>query len=212
MTTLSKAVQMLIQGVSTAAGRLTATATPGRFPEEERLAIYLTAAEDTARVLDATVYHGWKWYGPWAELTRIAARIDVGERDIAYYGSPIEDRILSLFADAIEPPGHLFVSYDGDGETARALNGGVPPPATRLGFKLFQRGFTWFKDWYYPEGWMEGGQKVQAEKPMDERYRRRHHRAIRRDIETFLEATRSDDEHVGAARERAQPVLAELDV
>ncbi|MHA1209321.1 MAG: DUF1122 family protein [Candidatus Freyarchaeota archaeon] len=36
------------------------------------------------------------------------------------------------------------------------------PPS--LGYKLFQLGFTWFKDWYFAEGFWEGGVKLQGEK------------------------------------------------
>ncbi len=200
-------VQALAEGIPTPHGTLTARVAPGRFPEEEHLTVYLAASGDTIHVLDAIVYHGWKWYAPWIELTRIAPHVNRGGRRIAYYDSPLESRLLTLFADALKPPGHLFVSYETDRETARALNDGVPAPATRLGFKLYRRGFTWYKDWYYPEGWREGGQKLQAEKPLDEEHRRRHHQVIRRDLETFLAAEPDDSDTVAAARCRARQVL-----
>jgi len=210
--TLSTAVRALATGIGTPRGRLTATLQPGRFPEEERLTLYLTMHDSAIRVLTAIVYHGWKTYAPWAELTRITPELHVGDRHVGYYGSSIEDRLLTLFADAVEPPGHLFVSYETDTETARALTSGVPAPASRLGFELFRRGFTWYKDWYHPEGWREGGQKLQAEKPLDEEHRRRHHRDIRQNLEAFLAGEPDSSPAVTGARERAHTVLGMLDM
>ena len=210
---LHQVVRILATGIDTPRGRLTATTAAGRFPEEERLTLYLTMHDSAIRVLTAIVYHGWKTYAPWAELTRITPELHVGDRHVGYYGSSIEDRLLTLFADAVEPPGHLFVSYETDTETARALTSGVPAPATRLGFELFRRGFTWYKDWYHPEGWREGGQKLQAEKPLDEQHRRRHHEAIQQEIKDFLATDDTDDvEDTAAVRRRASSVLGCLDI
>jgi hypothetical protein len=64
---------------------------------------------------------------------------------------------------------------------------GFPPPVTRLGFILFRLGFTWFKDWYFPEGLMEGGQKLQGEKPADNEAMIRHLKEIRQEVKIFLE-------------------------
>jgi hypothetical protein len=52
---------------------------------------------------------------------------------------------------------------------------------------LFRRGFTWFKDWYFPEGFMEGDQKLQAEKPIDEHASQRHRARWVREINVFIE-------------------------
>jgi hypothetical protein len=51
---------------------------------------------------------------------------------------------------------------------------GVPPHLTRLGFILLENGFTWFKDWYYPEGFMGGNPKLQAEKPINDEVKQKH--------------------------------------
>lgn len=207
---LADTVQVLRRGVSTPLGAVTATVTPGRFSQEERLTVSLHQGDISERLCIAVVYHGWKWYAPWAELTRIASIVELAGHRIAYFDSSVEYAILTMFADAIEPPGHLFVSYETDQETARALNRGVPPPVTRLGYQLFIRGFTWFKDWYHPEGWMEGGQKLQAEKALDAEHRQRHHETIMRDIETFLTTDTDNIDNIAAARHRARRVLGQL--
>ncbi|MGC9307960.1 MAG: DUF1122 family protein [Thermoplasmatota archaeon] len=207
---LADAAALLGAGIPVNEAMVTAERSPGRFPEEERLTVFLTSGDTSERLLTATVYHGWNWYAPWAELSRITPHLDHEGQSISYYDSPVEACILTLFADAIQPPGHLFVSYETDQETARALNRGVPPPVTRLGYQLFIRDFTWFKDWYHPEGWMEGGQKLQAEKALDAEHRQRHHEAIQEEIKDFL-AT-DDTEGTAAARERARSVLGCLDI
>jgi len=207
---LTQAVRALTAGMDTPQGTLTATTAPGRFPEEQRLTVYLTADDAAARLLTVTVYHGWKWYAPWAELTPVSDSITLGARHLTYHGSRIETRLISLFADAIQPPAHLFISYQTDHETARALAHGVPAPATRLGYMLFTRGFTWYKDWYHPEGWMEGNQKLQAEKPLDMQHEQRHHRAIKRDITTYLAADTTNTDIARTARQRAGHILEHL--
>lgn len=63
--------------------------------------------------------------------------------------------------------GKLFVTYIRDNETREMLYKGFSPPDTPLGFSLLKAGFTWFKDWYYPEGGNEGSPKLQANKPLN---------------------------------------------
>ncbi len=207
---LAHAVRALTAGMDTLQGTISATAAPGRFPEEQRLTVYLTADNAAARLLTVTVYHGWKWYAPWAELTAINGTISLGTQHLTYHGSPIETRLISLFADAIRPPAHIFISYQTDHETARALAHDVPAPATRLGYMLFTRGFTWYKDWYHPEGWMEGDQKLQAEKPLDIQHRQRHHKAIKRDITAYLTTDTTNTDITRTARQRAHHILEHL--
>lgn len=72
----------------------------------------------------------------------------------------------------------MFVEYEWDHVTIRELEFGIPPALSRLGYKLLVRGFTWFKDWYYPEGFMEGGRKLQAEKPTKPDHARENLKAI----------------------------------
>lgn len=70
----------------------------------------------------------------------------------------------------------------------------MPPPVSRLGYKLFKLGFTWFKDWYFAEGFWEGRQKLQGEKPNDES-RIRQFKQIYIEVEAFLEKEQSLGEH-----------------
>ncbi|RMF23502.1 MAG: DUF1122 domain-containing protein [Deltaproteobacteria bacterium] len=155
----------------------------GRFPEEQNIELCCRGKH----ACFVKVYHGWgKHYRPWIEITGISGEV-AGENDrLLYYGSPIECALLEAAARSLPPAGKIFVSYGGDIETVRALARGVPPPASRLGALLFQLGFTWFKDWYFPEGLKEGGEKLQGEKPLDAAARCRQLAGIRRELELFV--------------------------
>lgn len=63
---------------------------------------------------------------------------------------------------------------------------GVPPHATPLGYLLWKSGARWFKDWYFPEGWMEGGEKLQGNKPLNEEYYRKRTRERALELTEFL--------------------------
>ena len=57
----------------------------------------------------------------------------------------------------MEPGDVLYLEYVGDKETLAQLQRGTPPGETRLGKLLEQCGFKIVKDWYFPEGGLEGG-------------------------------------------------------
>jgi hypothetical protein len=138
---------------------------------------------------------------PWIELFCLPG--ENGDRE-SYYNSALEDSLLSALCSALGPGGRIFVEYQGDSETARALAVGVPPALTRLGYKLFRLGFTWFKDWYFSEGGREGGQKLQAEKPLHEEARRAQMERLQSQARDFLLAL----EQVQKADREAQMYLA----
>lgn len=70
---------------------------------------------------------------------------------------------------------------------------GLPTVTTRLGFELFKRDFTWFKDWYFPEGFREGSEKLQAEKPIDEEHRLFHLENIEKELEELMSRGPGDE-------------------
>ncbi len=104
--------------------------------------------------------------------------------------------------------GRLMVLY-GDDETEHGLKRRFPPVVTPIGKALFDSGCTWFKDWYYPEGWMEGELKLQGNKPVSEESRRQQLADLRARVEDWLaESVPADDEVAARARERARAVVA----
>jgi hypothetical protein len=140
----------LLEGIDLKQGRLhLAKVSQGRFLEEENYTIHLNGE----RLLFAKVFYGRKpYYKEWVELFNIENR---------FFGTEAEDLLLELFSRCFR---RLFVEYYNDPQTTKELKSGIPPQETRLGKKLKSLGYTYFKDWYYPEGWMEGGYKLQAER------------------------------------------------
>jgi hypothetical protein len=150
---------------------------------------------------------------PWVELFCLPDKDDAIK---SYYGSDLETSLLSLLSSALGPGDRIFVEYQEDCETARALALGVPPALTRLGYKLFLLGFTWFKDWYFSEGGREGSQKLQAEKPINSDARRAQMERLRSQARDLLlalaEVPRADGETgmcLDKAEDRATRLLAE---
>ncbi|MFO8109105.1 MAG: DUF1122 family protein [Thermoplasmata archaeon] len=120
-------------------------------------------------------------YSPWIEWFSIEPSL-FGR---PFFSSDIEDSLLELCSSALTPGGKIFVEYSEDKETLRELNVGVPIPLTRMGFLMLSHGFTWFKDWYFPEGFNEGGQKLQGEKPLNNERRKEHMEVICEKVKDF---------------------------
>jgi len=147
---------------------------------------------------------------PWMELFCLPSE------NAGYYGSALEDSLLATFCSALGPAGRIFVEYERDRETACALNIGIDPALTRLGYKLYRLGFTWFKDWYFSEGGREGSQKLQAEKPLNEDARKRHierlHSQARELLLAIAEVRKAEIEVqscLASAADRAKELLAD---
>jgi hypothetical protein len=148
---------------------------------------------------------------PWVELFCLPGE----SAKEGYYGSLLEDYLLTSFASALGPGSRIFVEYQRDRETASALAMGIPPALTRLGHKLFRLGFTWFKDWYFSEGGREGSQKLQAEKPLHEEARKAQMEELQsqaRDFLLALQQVHNDDReaqsYLARAGDRGRELLA----
>jgi hypothetical protein len=118
--------------------------------------------------------------------------------------------LVGALASLLPPGGYLMVGY-GDDETERGLKRGFPPAATPVGKALLDAGCTWFKDWYYPEGGLEGGFKLQGNKPADDERYRVNLAALAAELEAWLDdaAPLTDDVAV-RARRRGEDVLREI--
>ena len=190
-----------LDGKETSRGRLRlADVKRGRFPEELDAVVH---AGDAARpAIRLKFFRGRRSAGvlPWIEAS--LAR----DADEAYQGE-----LVAALAELLPPGGYLMVGY-GDDETERGLKRRFPPAVTPLGKALLDAGCTWFKDWYYPEGWMEGGMKLQGTKPVSTESRAQGLGAVHTEVAEWLDAGDGDsgpgDELLARARERAQEVLA----
>lgn len=157
------------------------------------------------------VFHGRPpHYRPWAEVYSVRKKVKIGSNKIEFKDSVFEDAVLEALGAATEPGDRIFIEYLYDDETMRALELGVPPVATRLGYKLYLQGFRWFKDWYFPEGFMEGGPKLQAEKPLDKTHELRLISEICGELKRFvLEYGYAGEGLFASALERARSILSE---
>ncbi len=170
--------------------------TPGRFHEEVDLDIYLRKNGEETHLLFVKLFDGRRpHHKPWIELFGINEHVHIGDSSIDYFNSELENGLLEFFTQFIGPGENIFVDYYRDEETKKQLEVGIPAAATRLGYKLFNLGFTWFKDWYFPEGFMEGEQKLQAEKPLNEVAKMRQLKDLHDSAKSFIENTKSIDEN-----------------
>ncbi|MFN3471073.1 MAG: DUF1122 family protein [Aquificaceae bacterium] len=121
----------------------------GRFIEEENI----TLVKDGKKIMYIKAFYGRKpYWKEWVELFHI---------DPTFFGSYLEDKLYEIISKYFR---RVFVEYYEDKITLKELKWGKPPEETRLGSKLKALGYSYFRDWYYPEGWMEGGYKLQAER------------------------------------------------
>lgn len=177
---------------------------PGRFAEEENTSIMVAGGGGESRLMYLKLFHGrGSYYKPWVELYAIDWNPLPGLR---YAGSVLEEKLLSTIARSLPPGGKIYVEYLGDSETERQLQRGYPEQTSRLGYILFTLGFTWLKDWYFPEGFLEGGFKIQGEKPLTEADRERQLAKAEGVLRAFLEEECADVV-CHRARERAVKLL-----
>ena len=186
-----------LDGRETSRGRLRVRdARRGRFPEE--IDALVEWGENGPPAVGLRCFHGRRSANvqPWIEAS-LAQDVDDERRA----------ELVEALAELLPPGGYLMVGY-GDDETERGLKRRFPPAVTPLGKALFDAGCTWFKDWYYPEGWMEGGMKLQGNKPVSAAAREEGLAALRAEIEEWLRRSdRAEDADAGRARERAQGIL-----
>jgi hypothetical protein len=147
-------------------------------------------------------YIGSTWIKPWLEIEYTPIETMEG----------LEEELFHILSELIIPPGgHLSVSYGEHKVTARALLSGVPPAATPLGYLLWRSGFRWFKDWYFAEGWKEGGMKLQGEKPLNEEREKKNTQKIINEVREFMSRSGYlEPEIENVCKELAAKVLEEV--
>jgi len=112
---------------------------------------------DGSQIGKCNYFSGRGYYTPWLEID--------------YYpilrNENLEENFFKVIYNFLSPGGKLFVTYIRDNETREMLYKGTHPVETPLGLSLLLAGFTWFKDWYFPEGGNEGFPKLQSNKPLN---------------------------------------------
>ncbi len=175
-----KFLKIFKEGISTRLGIIRLNKIKrGRFAEEFNLDISL----EEENILTMKVFLGRRpYYGEWVEVFGIKPIL---KENTPFFGSDVEEKVLNVLSEFFPK---IFVEYFEDKLTAIELQRGIPPALSRLGYELLKRGYTYFRDWYIPEGLMEGGHKIQAEKPLNEEIKRRHIEEILREFEKFKRA------------------------
>lgn len=157
------------------------------------------------RLMDVAVASGRKGLYNYIELYNIEPEIKLGNSISDYFDSDVEDGVLTFFSRFLGCGDILHVEYWQDWKTRKELISGTPAIASRLGFKLFGLGFTWFKDWYIAEGGREGSLKLTAEKPLDEEMVRRNLDTAKKELEDYLKEERREE-----TKDRAGKVLVRM--
>ncbi|MFN7065872.1 MAG: DUF1122 family protein [Aquificaceae bacterium] len=121
----------------------------GRFEEEENIILELKGGK---RLYLKAFYGRKPYWKEWVELFHM---------DPDFFGSPWEEELYRIISKYFR---RVFVEYYEDKQTLLELKAGKLPEKTRLGAMLKNLGYQYLRDWYYPEGWMEGGYKLQAER------------------------------------------------
>lgn len=184
-----------LDGLRTSRGPLrVANVRPGRFPEERDAELLVEGSDGPIAFVKHFAGRPSAHVRPWIEVLLRGA----DER--------LASELLVALAGLLAPGSHLMVGYGGD-ETEQGLKRRFPPVTTPIGKALYDAGCTWFKDWYYPEGWLEGGFKLQGNLPSSPEAAGVQREALRAELEQWL-LEAPDDELGLRARERARAVLA----
>lgn len=194
----------------------------GRTDLEAYFNLYLRRGEIVSRnpVVQGLFFVGrGEYIKPWMEF-RYDPQFSLpggGDFDLEEMG--LTGDLFGLLGSMIPPGGSLMVIYGAEPhplarETERGLKRDFPPMVTPLGRYLWKAGFRWFKDWYFPEGWLEGAMKLQATRPLDEKIRAHRESEARRALEEFLarwEGRGAPDPDAARALSRAEKFLAGLE-
>lgn len=93
-------------------------------------------------------------------------------------------------------------------DTSLALDLGIPPIATPIGYLLFHADcWAGFKNWYIPEGGNEGPKKLQGFKALDREDARRRAGEIINLLEKFISKKPSDHDIEQNAKKRAKEII-----
>jgi hypothetical protein len=161
---------------------------PGRSSYEQSVIISLIEDDNRKDIMDVSFFSGIKpWYHPWIEIKYPYEFIlHDDNKAFRYFDSIVEKTFIQLFCESIPAAGKIYVSYECDDETRKGLMINIPEVITRLGFLLLNNGCTWFKDWYFPEGGSEGGQKLQGERPINSFHIERQFKILKKQINHYL--------------------------
>lgn len=155
-------------------------------------------------VLQGRTNPGTAWRHPWLEV-RFSPRYTADD-GVHVWDEKLQIELFgAVLPSALVPGAYIMLSCDGHRDSLSALTVGVPPPATWLGYLLWQAGARWYKNWYYPEGWREGHEKLQGNLPPHDEHKANAEADRLEELEAFLASGLADD--YPACSQRAMDLL-----
>jgi len=186
---------------------------PGRFAEETNFELYLKArnGEISENPVARCKYFSGRgeFYRPWLEIYYYD-RLKFKSSEIDLSDGELDENLFKHLSDLLPHGSHIMVVYVNHEETHRGLDLGIPAPATPIGYLLLRAGFTWFKNWYFAEGFWEGDVKLQGEKPLNDKKRKEHLLKIREELTEFLRKEKEKGKIFLDAGKRAGDLLREI--
>ena len=186
----------------------------GRFVEEINFDLYLKTIggenSENPAVKGKYFLGRGEVYKPWLEIYYDNRVIFKSSKIIDLSEEGLDASLFKHLCDLLPPGSHIMVVYLNHEETRKGLEHGVPAPATPLGYLLWRSGCTWFKDWYFAEGFLEGDIKLQGNKPLNEENRRNDLVEIGRELTEFLMKEKRREKLFVDARKRAEGVLKDV--
>ncbi len=152
-----------------------------------------------------------EFYKPWLEIYYDNHVKFESSKIVDLSEGGLDEKLFKHLSDLLPPNSHFMVVYVNHEETRKGLEQGVPAPATPIGYLLWKSGCTWFKDWYFAEGFWEGDVKLQGNKPLNKQNRRKNLVEIREELIVFLKKEKERKKLFLAARERAEDVLENIE-
>ncbi|UCE15941.1 MAG: DUF1122 family protein [Candidatus Bathyarchaeota archaeon] len=186
----------------------------GRFIEETNFELYLKAIDGKTSenpVVKGKHFSGrGEFYKPWLEIYYYNHVKFNSSKILDLSARGLDENLFKHLSDLLPPSAHIMVVYLNHEETRKGLERGVPAPVTPLGYLLWKSGCTWFKDWYFAEGFWEGDVKLQGNKPLNKENRRKDLLERRKELTEFLKKEKGEEKLFADARRRAEGVLRDI--
>lgn len=186
----------------------------GRFVEEINFELYLKSRRgETSKnaVVMGKFFSGrGEFYKPWIEIYYDPYVIFKSSDKVNLSENRLDEKLFKHLSSLVPPGGHIMVFYLNHEDTNKGLQMGIPAPATPIGHLLWKAGCTWFKDWYFAEGFMEGDVKLQGDKPLGKAGKERDLHRIYEELIDFLKEQREGKLFL-EAKKRAENVLKDIE-
>jgi hypothetical protein len=186
----------------------------GRYIEETNFELLLREDASTTEnpVVSGKYFSGrGKYYRPWLEIYYYPLLKLNSSNYVDLHKNGLDEKLFKHLTNLIPLGSHIMVVYINHEDTMKGLEQGIPPPATYIGYLLWRSGCTWFKDWYFAEGFWEGDVKLQGAKPLNEESRKRNITQIRRELTNFLEKEERKETIFQEARKRAETIIMDIE-